>query len=56
LPFLKKIKQLPENDPICYNEITQCMMHDLNINNIPIKPVNSYNGYIVQWYLNKISL
>jgi len=53
-PFLKRIKQLPKKDPICYQEITNMMTKNLEESNIPIYKVYTYNGYIVQWYLAKI--
>jgi hypothetical protein len=55
LPIIKKLKQLPVDDSICYREITSCMVNKLKNNNVAIRRVNSYNGYIVQWYLNKIN-
>lgn len=55
LPFLNKYKKLPLNDTHCYQEITDVMKTELkNKNKKIIKPF-SYNGYIVQWYLNSIN-
>lgn len=54
-PFLKKFKRLDANDSICYKEITSIMAGQMKDAGIKLHRPYSYNSYIVQWYIAKIT-